>query len=269
MRGVEGRIKPTFLQRLGRIIAKRLVPLIAGLPSAYVKSVVLQILTRRAESLQPKEAASFLLDLDNDLYHLQSQAAMRYGGGVHPKHRLTNYHDFFVQRIQSADRVLDVGCRTGEVALEIATRTGAKVTGIDIDLPSLKEGRLRNPHANLELLEGDVYSWQPPHPFDVVVMSNVLEHLKDRVNLLRSLQQRTGARRFLIRVPVFERDWRVSLKRELGLEWRLDATHETEFTLESFKDETSQAGLVIDHLEVRWGEIWTELTIRASHKASA
>ncbi len=253
---------PTFFQRLGRIVAKRFVPLIAGLPSPYVKSVVLQILTRRADSLQPKEAAGFLLDLDNDLYQLESQAAVRYGGGVHPKHSLTRYHDFFVQRIKSGESVLDVGCRTGEVALEIATRTGAKVTGIDIDVPSLEEGRKRNAHPNLELLVGDVYTWQPPQPFDVVVMSNVLEHLKDRVNLLRGLQKRTGARRFLIRVPLFERDWRVSLKRELGVEWRLDETHETEFTLESFKEETSQAGLEIKYLEVRWGEIWAELNTK-------
>jgi SAM-dependent methyltransferase len=255
---------PTFFQRLGRIIAKRFVPLIAWLPAPYVKNIVLQIMSRRADSLQPREAASFLLDLDNDLYHMESKAAVRYGSGVHPKHRLSNYHDFFVQRIKPDDKVLDVGCRTGDVALEIASRTGAKVTGIDIDVPSLKEGRSRNAHANLELLEGDVYSWQPPHPFDLVVMSNVLEHLKDRVNLLQGLQKRTDARRFLIRVPVFERDWRVSLKRELGLEWRLDETHETEFTLESFKDETSQAGLEIEHLEVRWGEIWAELKARTS-----
>src|SRR3990172_8743638 len=123
--------KPTFIQRLGRIVAKRFVPLIAGLPSPYVKNILLQIISRRADNLEPKEAASFLLELDNDLYHLESQAAVRYGGGVHPKHKLTRYHDFFVQRIRWGDRVLDVGCRTGEVALEIAERTGVKVTGID------------------------------------------------------------------------------------------------------------------------------------------
>ena len=250
---------PNLPQRLGRIIAKRFIPIITSLPSRYVHSILLQIISRKAGQLDPKEAASFLLDLDNDLYHLESQAAVRYGGGVHPKHRLTGYHDFFVQRINSSERVLDIGCRTGEVALEIATRTGAKVTGIDIDLPSLQEGRKRNAHPNLELLQGDVYTWQPPHPFDVVVMSNVLEHLKDRVELLRSLQKRTSAQRFLIRVPLFERDWRAGLKRELGLEWRLDVTHETEYKRESFKEEMQQAGLEIKHQEVRWGEIWAEL----------
>ncbi|MCL5428927.1 MAG: class I SAM-dependent methyltransferase [Chloroflexi bacterium] len=250
---------PALFQRLGRIIAKRFIPLIAGLPAPYVKNILLQIITRKAERLEPRQAASFLLELDNALYPLHSQAAVRYGGGVHPKHSLTRYHDFFVQRIGPGDRVLDVGCRTGEVAFEIANRTGAKVTGIDIDTPSLEEGRRRNVHPNIEFLEGDAYTWVPPHSFDVVVMSNVLEHLKDRVDLLEGLQERTKATRFLVRVPLFERDWRAGLKRELGLEWRLDHTHETEYTLESFKDEMSQAGFEIGHLEVRWGEIWAEL----------
>ena len=62
----------------------------------------------------------------------------------------------------------------------------------------------------------------------------------------------------MLRVPLFEREWRVPLKKELGLEWRLDSTHETEYTLESFEEEMSRAGLRIAHLEVRWGEIWAE-----------
>lgn len=60
-------------------------------------------------------------------------------------------------------------------------------------------------------------------------------------------------------VLVFERDWRVPFKQELGIEWRLDHTHETEYTLESFQEEADMAGLKIAHLEVRWGEIWSEL----------
>jgi hypothetical protein len=37
------------------------------------------------------------------------------------------------------------------------------------------------------------------------------------------------------------------------VEWRLDTTHETEYTLESFVDEISKAGCRIVHQEVRWG----------------
>lgn len=64
--------------------------------------------------------------------------------------------------------------------------------------------------------------------------------------------------RWLIRVPTYERDWRVPLMDQLGCECRLDATHETEYTRESFHEELSQAGLAIIHEEYRWGEIWAE-----------
>lgn len=67
------------------------------------------------------------------------------------------------------------------------------------------------------------------------------------------------ARRALIRVPLFERDWRVPLKRQLGVEWRLDPTHETEYTLESFRAEMDEAGLRVTEQMLRWGEIWAEV----------
>ena len=43
------------------------------------------------------------------------------------------------------------------------------------------------------------------------------------------------------------------------MEWRLDDTHEIEYTLESFASEASEAGLRIVDQRVRWGEIWAEL----------
>jgi hypothetical protein len=100
---------------------------------------------------------------------------------------------------------------------------------------------------------------QADERFDVVVLSNILEHLPERPAFLRRMQQAARPSRMLIRVPLFERDWQVPLKRELGVEWRLDPTHETEYTLESFVDEVTQAGCRIVHQEVRWGEIWAEV----------
>jgi hypothetical protein len=95
--------------------------------------------------------------------------------------------------------------------------------------------------------------------YDVVVLSNVLEHLHGRPEFLKKVQKLTQAKRFFIRVPLFERDWRVPLKKELGVEWRLDPDHKTEYTLYSFANDVKDAGLQIEHLEVRWGEIWSEL----------
>jgi SAM-dependent methyltransferase len=233
--------------------------LIIAAPASEVKAFINQILARKTESLPPREAAVFLFELDNDAYALQGAASIRAEGGVHPKHRITKYHDFFVQRIHKGEKILDIGCRTGEVAAEVVARTGAQLTGIDIDSEALVEGRKKFPH--LQLLDGDVYTWKPPHTFDTVLMSNVLEHLQNRPSLLKDLQKRTSASRFLIRVPLYERDWRAGYKRDLGIEWRLDHTHETEFSVESFASEMGEAGLTIYHLECRWGEIWAELHV--------
>ena len=44
-----------------------------------------------------------------------NERAMAYGDGIHPKHYLTNYHLFFIERINEQDRILDIGCGYGAV----------------------------------------------------------------------------------------------------------------------------------------------------------
>jgi len=90
----------------------------------------------------------------------------------------------------------------------------------------------------------------------VVVLSNVLEHLDDRTKFLKLLKERISPSKYLIRVPIFERDWRVPLKKELGVDYRLDPTHRIEYTQEEFFNELHQTGLRTEAYEVRWGEIW-------------
>jgi ubiquinone/menaquinone biosynthesis C-methylase UbiE len=199
------------------------------------------------------------MDLDSRLYPLQGEAAVLFGDGIHTKHRHMDYHRFFTERIGEGERVVDIGCGVGAVAFDVASKCGALVTGIDLAEENIAIARERHSHPNLTCIHGDALTDLPSGPFDVVIMSNVLEHIEDRPGFLRETQRRLSPRRWLIRVPHFERDWRVPLKRELGVEWRLDPTHFTEHTVESFREETTAAGLRIVHLETRWGEIWSEL----------
>ena len=55
---------------------------------------------------------------------------------------------------------------------------------------------------------------------------------------------------------MFEREWLVLYKKELGIEWRLDLTHFTEYTEASFREEMNQAGYQVESLSVQFGEIW-------------
>ena len=51
--------------------------------------------------------------------------------GLHPKHRIMKYHDFFLDNLSGTDEVLDVGCGNGALSVDIARKTN-KVVGIDI-----------------------------------------------------------------------------------------------------------------------------------------
>jgi len=209
-------------------------------------------------ALPADQALRFLFRLEAALYSLQGQKAIEYGGGIHTKHRHIGYHNFFVTRIRPKERVLDIGCGIGAVAYDVAEKGGAYVVGIDISVDNIDQARQRYAHPRVKYLRADVLRELPEGPFDVVILSNVLEHLSERLAFLRRVQEVARPSRFLIRVPLFERDWRVPLKRELGVEWRLDSTHEIEYTLESFAEEMATAGLRITQQEVRWGEIWAE-----------
>ena len=99
----------------------------------------------------------------------------------------------------------------------------------------------------------------PAGPWDVVVLSNVLEHISERVGFLSALIEKTNAARFLIRVPLFERDWKLPMRREVGANYYSDPDHKIEPMLAEFRAETSRAGLEIDELLTPWGEIWASL----------
>jgi SAM-dependent methyltransferase len=205
----------------------------------------------------PGRALRELLELEAELEDGLNHTAIRYDDGVHVKHRLTRYHDFFVERIRAGERVLDLGCGKGELAADIAARSGAEVAAVDWNADYLRFARKR--YDGVEFVQADLRAFEPAHPYDVLVLSNVLEHLADREELLRGLVARTGASRLLIRVPLETRSWTVPLRRELGLPHFSDPTHEVEYDRESFAREMRGAGLEVVDEELAWGELWAEV----------
>lgn len=217
-------------------------------------------ITTFAQTLAPADGLRLVFELEAQLYPLVQQLAVAYGGGLHTKHRHMRYHDFFVQRVKPGERVLDIGCGNGAVAYDVAEKAGAVVTGIELNEQNIAIAQERYPHPRVSYLLGNALTDLPNQTFDVIIMWNVLEHLEERADFLRRVQARYQPTHWLIRVPLFERDWRVPLKQELGIDYRLDPTHFIEYTQDSFIKETSSAGLKIVYQETRWGEIWAELT---------
>lgn len=233
-----------------------------------------------ARRLPPADAARFLFALDSALYARLGAAAIRAeqhrDDQPHPKHRLTRYHDFFLDRVSPGERIADLGCGLGVLATHIAQHCRAHVVGVDMSAPNVAAARALTAAAGIPAGPGtgsasgsvvyavanilDLAAGAPcpelAGPFGAVILSNVLEHLPDRPRVLRALFDRLRPARLLLRVPAFERDWRVPYKRELGVEWRLDPTHEIEHTREELAGELLAAGLRIDSLLQQWGEYY-------------
>jgi len=228
------------------------------LPATVMRPLFRFWLTVVRAQPDPRKAMRDLLELHQDAYDAVDLGAIRYDSGVHAKHRLTRYHDFFVERVRPGERVLDVGCGKGELAHDLAERAGATVVGIDVNPWSLAFAREQMAHPQVTYVEADVWDFAPDEPFDVVVMSNVLEHVERRVELLRRLRLTARPGRFLVRVPVLERDWVVPLRRELGLHYFSEPTHCTEYDPDGLRAELAEAGLEVCELRQVWGELWAE-----------
>lgn len=246
-----GKIKKEITRAMARVLCV--------IPKSLFGDVIGRAAEYKTRKMDPRDGLKLLFSIDTRLYSAQGRLAVSYGGGVHTKHQHTRYHDFFIARIREGEKVLDIGCGNGALAHDIAMKSGAHVVGIDINEKNIEQARVRHSHPKVVYQVGDATAYQVEEQFDVLVLSNILEHLPDRVSFLKKLVAASCTGRFLIRVPLFERDWRVPLKREVGEEWRLDPTHETEYTQEEFLLEMEEAGLEVDCLEVRWGEIWAEL----------
>lgn len=243
------------------VLRKLVRRMLRALPHYTVERILGGFVQRYAYALPPEKGLRFLFALDREIYRLEGKLAIQHGNGVHTKHHHIRYHDFFVERIRQGECVLDVGCGNGALTHDIAEKTGAQVMGIDIDPGCIRFARERHAHPNATYFEGDALQDLPVGGrFDVIMLSNVLEHLGPRVDFLRRLVSLYHPRIILIRVPSYERDWRVPLQDELSIDYRLDPTHEIEYTRGAFEREMAEAGLEIDELHAVWGELWVGAT---------
>jgi ubiquinone/menaquinone biosynthesis C-methylase UbiE len=101
------------------------------------------------------------------------------------------YRQRLYQRVglANADRVLDVGCGTGAVTLDIAEGTRGHVVGIDVDEGKLEEARrLREVLPNVEFQVADAQDLPfPDGSFDLVTLNIVLVYVRDKERALAEM----------------------------------------------------------------------------------
>jgi trans-aconitate methyltransferase len=82
------------------------------------------------------------------------------------------------------ERVLDLGCGTGDLAAAIAAR-GATVVGLDASAEMLATARSKYP--NLEFVQGDAADFVFPTPFDGILSNAALHWVPDADGAVRSI----------------------------------------------------------------------------------
>ena len=198
-----------------------------------------------------------LVNLHNYIYKRISWLSVKLNEGIHPKHRIMDFHKFFVENIEDNSIVLDIGCGNGAVDYDVAQKA-KKVVGVDISKKSILFAKKYFSRNNIQYFHGDALEYQFNERFDFIILSNVLEHIQDRIPFLNRIK--TFGKYLLIRVPMINRSWLALYKKELGVEYRLDKSHYIEYTYESFTRELEAAGLKVLSHSIQFGEIWATIS---------
>jgi SAM-dependent methyltransferase len=155
-------------------------------------------------------------------------------------------HAQILAAIPAGARILDLGCSQGLLARELKAK-GVHVTGVDVLPPEQVSPHMSAYHQRdledpLRLPEGRV--------FDCVLVSDVIEHVRSREQLLRSVRRHLVADgRLLISTPnIAVWFYRLSLavgRFEYGPRGVLDETHVHLYTRSTFRREVERGGFRI------------------------
>ena len=248
-------MKRNFILKIARLIS---IPWLL-LPFKLRKILFTMFFIIESRGDDPRKGLESLFLIKDNLDWVINERALKYGSGIHPKHSLMKYHEFFSSRIKDGSKVLDVGCGIGIVSLNVAKKlTKSPIIGIDINKKNIMLANDLLDKTNLKnvkFIYGDINN-QKDINAEYVILSNILEHIENRTKFLRNIQKISNSKKFLIRVPNFERDWQIAMRKELGIYYFSDVDHKIEHTAEQLKTDIEKAGFTIKEIITVWGEIW-------------
>ena len=239
------------------IITLNIISFFWKLIPIFIRKFFLRFILAVESRGDPKNSLKLLFTIQEYLEQFINQSALRYEGKNHPKHRLISYHDYFIDNIEDNSKVLDLGCGFGYVTHKIAKKkTNSKITGIDRVSEKIKFAKKEYNIKNLDFISGDILNYEFSLEYDTIIMSNIIEHIDNRVDFLKKIILKCKPKKILFRVPDFRRSWQIPLKKELKVNYFSDIEHFIEPTLEEFISELNSADLKVVNYKIIWGEIW-------------
>jgi 2-polyprenyl-3-methyl-5-hydroxy-6-metoxy-1,4-benzoquinol methylase len=170
---------------------------------------------------------------------------------LHPKHLFDEHRAAFCrQHFSQGISFLDIGSGVGTECIAAAKAGAIRVVGIENDRGNheFAVDRAEKEGVRVEFILHDLEDTPLPidsKAFDLINMSNVLEHLTGRVAVLSELMRvKTENGVAVISVPNMDTSWKKAL-RSVGLDSRDDDDHKIEYTKDLLVAEMREAGLEI------------------------
>jgi SAM-dependent methyltransferase len=86
--------------------------------------------------------------------------------------------------------VLEVGCGNGNIAISMGSLDQCDIIGLDINSASITKARDTNPFKHVTFLCGDISALDAAAKFDIIICSEVLEHLTDPGDMIQRIKTR-------------------------------------------------------------------------------
>jgi 2-polyprenyl-3-methyl-5-hydroxy-6-metoxy-1,4-benzoquinol methylase len=148
------------------------------------------------------------------------------------------------------DRILDIGCNTGEFCNLLKEGYGCNPKGIDINEEAIRIARIEYPELPFEI--GDVGKRDEMEEYDGITMIEVIEHLRNLpevISKVKHLLKPDG--RFVLSTP---NKWAVLFRlksRIFKKDIMYDPLHVREFSPKSLRRLLSSSGMRVDRMYTR------------------
>jgi len=206
-----------------------------------IENTVYKLIFQHSKKKKIKRNLIRVFQLQRIVDNYIDRLVISYYDGKHPKHHLwKNHYKFIIDNINQNDKVLDIGCGK---SLSYGQELSSKVDfldAIDINEDLINSCLKSNKYSNIHYYKLDITKELPTKSYDVVILSHVLEHLKNPLDILQNIRKIT--RKIIVRLPRYDDHWHYLVKKDLGIFYYKDSDHKQEFTLETAKKLLQDAG---------------------------